>query len=111
LRGLYTLGAPALLFERELKGMTKPTGSEWPRELIVKAARMLSYCERVQRQGIANDPFIFIAGALIAFEDMSPEEALKFLREKWDMLEEFAFTADMLGGVRRLDEELQPPDK
>ena len=66
---------------RELKSMTEPTGSEWPRELIVKAARMLSYCQRVQRQGVEHDPFIFIAGALIAFEDMSPEEALKLLNE------------------------------
>ena len=90
--------------------MTEPTGSEWPRELIVKAARMLSYCQRVQRQGVEHDPFIFIAGALIAFEDMSPEEALKLLNEKWDMLEEFAFTADMLGDLERLDGKPEPPD-
>jgi hypothetical protein len=91
--------------------MTEPTGSEWPIELIEKAARMLSYCQRVQRLGIEHDPFIFVAGALIAFEDMSPEEAVKLLSEKWDMLEEFAFTADMLGDIRRLNGEPELPEE
>jgi hypothetical protein len=91
--------------------MTEPTGREQPIELIEKAARMLSYCQRVQRLGIEHDPFIFVAGALIAFEDMSPEEAVKLLSEKWDMLEEFAFTADMLGDIRRLNGEPELPEE
>ena len=91
--------------------MTEPTSSEWPIELIEKAARMLSHCQRVQRLGVEHEPFIFVAGALIAFEDMSPEEAVKLLSEKWDMLEEFAFKADMLGDIRRLNGEPELPEE
>ena len=84
--------------------MTEPTGSEWSSEILEKAGRMLSYCQRVQREGTKQEHFILVAGAVSIFGEMSVKEAAELVRANWDSLEEIAFVVDVLREIKDLEE-------
>jgi len=61
-----------------------------PEELLEKATMMLSYCKSITGEGTGPEHFVLVAAAVNIFGDMDPEEAAKFLKDNWGLLDERA---------------------
>jgi hypothetical protein len=70
--------------------MSDPPRSEEPDELIERAATMLSYCKSVLGERAGPEHFILVAAAANVFGGMNAEEAARFLKDNWDLLDERA---------------------
>jgi hypothetical protein len=83
------LGGPGLL-RKGTKDMPDLPRTEQPDELLEKATTMLSYCKSVLGERAGPEHFVLVAAAANVFGGMNTEEAARFLKENWDVLDERA---------------------
>jgi hypothetical protein len=63
---------------------------EEPDELLEKATTMLSYCKSILGEKAGQEHFVLVAAAINVFGDKNAEEAARFVKENWDLLDERA---------------------
>jgi len=59
-----------------------------PDELFEKATTMLSYCKSILGERTGPEHFVLVAAAINIFGDMDSEEAARFLKDNWELLDE-----------------------
>ncbi len=79
-------------------------------ELVYKAARMLVGCQKVIPDARAEDHVLLVGHAVAVFEGMGRDEALRFLRANWAVIEQSAFALDVQRDIDRLDAEDRPDE-
>ena len=70
--------------------MPEPPRNEDPDELLEKATTMLSYCKSVLGERAGPEHFVLVAAAANVFGGMNAEEAARFLKDNWGLLDERA---------------------
>ena len=61
-----------------------------PEELLEKATTMLSYCKSILGERTGPEHFVLVAAAANVFGGMNAEEAARFLKDNWGLLDERA---------------------
>ena len=61
-----------------------------PEELLEKATTMLSYCKSILGEKAGLEHFVLVAAAINIFGEMDSEEAARFLKDNWGLLDERA---------------------
>ena len=87
-RGILWGGAG--LLRKGTKDMPELSRTEQPDELLEKATTMLSYCKSVLGERPGPEHFVLVAAAANIFGGMNAEEAARFLKDNWDVLDERA---------------------
>ncbi len=67
--------------------MPEPPRLEEPDELLEKATTMLSYCKSVLGERAGPEHFVLVAAAASTFGGMNAEEAARFLKDNWSLLD------------------------
>jgi hypothetical protein len=70
--------------------MPKPLRVEEPDELLEKATTMLSYCKSVLGEKAGPEHFVLVAAAINIFGDKNAEQAARFVKDNWGLLDERA---------------------
>ena len=70
--------------------MPEPSRTEEPDELLEKATKMLSYCKSILGEKAGPGHFVLVAAAINTFDDKNAEEAAKYVKDNWDLLDERA---------------------
>ena len=70
--------------------MQEPPGDEKPDELLEKATTMLSYCKSILGEKAGPEHFVLVAAAINIFGDKNTEEAARFVKDNWGLLDERA---------------------
>jgi hypothetical protein len=70
--------------------MPEPPRTEEPDELLEKATTMLSYCKSILGERVGSEHFVLVAAAINIFDDKNAEEAARFVKDNWGLLDERA---------------------
>ena len=70
--------------------MSKPPRAEESAELLEKATTMLSYCKGILGEKAGLEQFVLVAAAINIFGDKNTEEAARFVKDNWGLLDERA---------------------
>jgi hypothetical protein len=70
--------------------MPKPPRAEEPDKLLEKATMMLSYCKSMLGEKAGPEHFVLVAAAINIFGDKNAEEAARFVKDNWGVLDERA---------------------
>ena len=70
--------------------MSKPPRAEESAELLEKATTMLSYCKSILGEKAGLEHFVLVAAAINIFGDKNTEEAARFVKDNWGLLDERA---------------------
>ena len=70
--------------------MSKPPRAEESAELLEKATTMLSYCKSILGEKAGPEHFVLVAAAINIFGDKNTEEAARFVKDNWGLLDERA---------------------
>ncbi len=86
----YPSGWGSTLLRKGAEYMPQTRRAEEPDELLEKATTMLSYCKSVLGERAGPEHFVLVAAAANTFGGMDAEEAARFLKDNWDLLDERA---------------------
>ena len=70
--------------------MSKPPRVEESAELLEKATTMLSYCKSILGEKAGPEHFVLVAAAINIFGDKNTEEAARFVKDNWGLIDERA---------------------
>jgi hypothetical protein len=70
--------------------VSKPPRAEESAELLEKATTMLSYCKSILGEKAGPEHFVLVAAAINIFGDKNTEEAARFVKDNWGLLDERA---------------------
>ena len=66
--------------------MSKPPRVEESAELLEKATTMLSYCKSILGEKAGPEHFVLVAAAINIFGDKNTEEAARFVKDNWGLI-------------------------
>lgn len=66
--------------------MPEPPRAEGQDEILEKATMMLSYCKSILGERTGPEHFVLVAAAASVFGGMNADEAAKFLKDNWTLL-------------------------
>ncbi len=67
--------------------MPQTRRAQEPEELLAKATTMLSYCKSILGERTGPEHFVLVAAAASTFGGMGAEEAARFLKDNWSLLD------------------------
>ncbi len=70
--------------------MPEPLHHQRPDELLEKSTTMLRYCKSILGERTGPEHFVLVAAAANTFGDMEAEEAARFLKDNWSLIDERA---------------------
>jgi hypothetical protein len=70
--------------------MPEPPCVQESEELLEKATTMLSYCKSILGEKAGPEHFVLVAAAINIFDDKNAEEAARFVKDNWGLLDERA---------------------